>query len=98
MDHADPTVIEAIRAGLRDHADAARAVSQQAYMKSTMPYAGVKMPEVRKLTRAAPRLVGWDAWHDTVVTLWREATVREERYAARGTHRRARLSVPQPSA
>jgi 3-methyladenine DNA glycosylase AlkD len=82
MAKADGAVLAWIRDGLRSQGDAARAASQQAYMKSAMPYAGVTVPEMRKLTRSAPRLANWDAWHDTVLALWREATVREERYAA----------------
>jgi 3-methyladenine DNA glycosylase AlkD len=82
VDKADRRVIDHIRAGLQAAGDRDRAASQQAYMKSTMPYAGVTVPVLRRLTRAAPALAGADAWHDTVLTLWREATVREERYAA----------------
>ncbi len=57
----------------------------QAYMKSKMPYLGVRLPMVRRVTRQAidelppgNRLV-WDA---TVRSLYDCAVHREERYAA----------------
>lgn len=79
------TLIPEIRSGLAAAGDAERAKAQQAYMKSAMPYAGVLTPEMRKIVRALVRthpIETRDAWHDTVMTLWREANVREERYAA----------------
>ncbi len=57
----------------------------QAYMKSAMPYYGVPMPELRRITRRlVPEhpLTSLDAWRSAVLTLWRDATHREERYAA----------------
>jgi 3-methyladenine DNA glycosylase AlkD len=54
-------------------------------MKSAMPYAGVTMPVVRRIVSAALAdhpVPDAATWHDAVVTLWRPATVREERYAA----------------
>jgi 3-methyladenine DNA glycosylase AlkD len=74
-----------IRAGLRARADAARAPAMQAYMKSAMPYYGVPMPAVSRLCREvfARRVLSTRAeWQRTVETLWRDATHREERYAA----------------
>lgn len=57
----------------------------QAYMKSTMPYLGVQTPDHRRICRAIFRahpLDSFQTWRDTVLTLWREARYREERYAA----------------
>jgi 3-methyladenine DNA glycosylase AlkD len=56
-------------------------------MKSSMPFLGVPVPEVRKLTltlcRAQPPL-DFPTWVDTVLSLYRGAKYREERYAALG--------------
>jgi len=82
---ADRALIRAVRETLAAHGDPERGTAQQAYMKSAMPFAGVELPEVRRATRqaaAAHPLAGWAAWRDTVLALWREAGVREERYAA----------------
>ncbi|MSQ30734.1 MAG: DNA alkylation repair protein [Dehalococcoidia bacterium] len=85
MPRADRALIEAVRAGLRAAADPARAPQMQAYMKSTMPFYGVPSPVQRPIFRAAfaaHPLEDFAAWHDTLLALWREATHREERYAA----------------
>ena len=76
---------ELIRRDLRAAADPARAPGMQAYMKSTMPYLGVPVPAMRKITRAAAVLappVDLDALIDDLLSLWRTADYREERYAA----------------
>lgn len=83
--HADRDLIEAVRAALHAAADPERASRMQAYMKSAMPFLGVPAPvlqrEVGALARAHPPA---DAatWHDTALALFREATYREEWYAA----------------
>jgi len=53
-------------------------------MKSAMPYAGVSVPAMRALVRAAAidPFASARAWLATVLALWRGAEVREERYAA----------------
>lgn len=56
-------------------------------MKSTMPFYGVPVPEVRKLTQdlcARGEPLDFEEWVDTVLTLYRDAKYREERYAALG--------------
>ena len=74
---------EEIRAALADAADPARAAGQQAYMKSAMPFYGVPLPEVRRLTKAASTGVTDAAGlRATASELWDEASRREERYAA----------------
>lgn len=52
-------------------------------MKSALPFFGVKVPDVRALTKQLAKGVR-DAGElrDAAETLWREATHREERYAA----------------
>jgi 3-methyladenine DNA glycosylase AlkD len=84
-DAAVPALVAAVRAALRGPADRERAAGMQAYLKTTEPCLGVRLPEVRRLTRAAaaehppasvPQVVG------TAAVLWREAAYREERYAA----------------
>jgi 3-methyladenine DNA glycosylase AlkD len=78
-------LIEAIRGELRARADPVRAPGMQAYMKSSMPYLGVPVPNVRRLTRAAavrfpPRDL--NDLRRSAQAIWRTADYREERYAA----------------
>ena len=57
----------------------------QIYMKSEMPYYGIKAPERRAIQRevfARYPLESFEEWRDTVLALWRGAKFREERYAA----------------
>lgn len=72
-----------IRADLRAAADPSRAPGQQAYMKSAMPFLGVRVPNVRRIARAAAAEAP-DARGLLAVArrLWDDATHREERYAA----------------
>ncbi len=82
---ADQELIDAIRAGLRAAADPGRAPQMQAYMKSTMPYLGVRLPEVRRIVAAQLRtqpVLSATSAVQTATILWREAVYREERYAA----------------
>lgn len=80
-------VVEAVRSALASAGDPDRAVAQQAYMKSAMPYRGITAPELKALLRpllADPALELPDrgAWEGAVRELWDGATHREERYAA----------------
>jgi 3-methyladenine DNA glycosylase AlkD len=78
-------LVTSIRRMLREHADPALAAGQQAYMKSTMPFLGVRVPEVRRLTKAATRSsppADLEDLERSARRLWDEATHREERYAA----------------
>jgi 3-methyladenine DNA glycosylase AlkD len=57
----------------------------QAYMKSEMPYRGVKSADMRAISKrvfAEHPLDSCDAWQATILELWRGARYREERYAA----------------
>ncbi|MGH2505392.1 MAG: DNA alkylation repair protein, partial [Ktedonobacterales bacterium] len=78
-------LVASLRAELARAADLAKAEPMRAYMKSRMPYLGVPVPAVRRITRrvAAERpLASFDDWRAAILTLWRDAAHREERYAA----------------
>ncbi len=74
-----------VRAALAEAGDPERAIGQQAYMKSALPFRGLQAPDLRRVCRALfdsqplPDRAGWER---TVRTLWDEAAYREERYAA----------------
>jgi 3-methyladenine DNA glycosylase AlkD len=79
------TLVRAIRRELKRRADPKKAAPMRAYMKSAMPCLGVMTTPQREIWREVfPRfpLVGFEEWRDAVLLLWREATYREERYAA----------------
>ncbi|BCW67408.1 DNA alkylation repair protein [Arthrobacter sp. NicSoilB4] len=83
MAHAE--LMSAIRSRLLQAADPARAAGAQAYMKSEMPSLGVRVPEVRRIVKAAARELppgSLQELQSTVLELWRGARWREERYAA----------------
>jgi 3-methyladenine DNA glycosylase AlkD len=77
-------VIKRLRTELAAAANPARAAGMQAYMKSTMPYYGVSLPEVRAISRRVfdGAEMTCDEWRATVLQMWRGARRREERYAA----------------
>ena len=56
----------------------------QAYMKSAMPYYGIRLPGVRAISREVfnGADLDCDSWRELVLELWRGARYREERYAA----------------
>lgn len=79
------TLRRAVREALLAVADPAEAPAMQAYMKSAMPFLGVQAGPRRVALRAvfaAHRLESAPEWRRAVLTLWREAEYREERYAA----------------
>jgi 3-methyladenine DNA glycosylase AlkD len=79
-----PLIVE-VRAALEKAADPLKAPKMQAYMKSTMPYRGVSSPEQKAIWKAvfaAHALSSRDQWQRVALALWREASFREERYAA----------------
>jgi 3-methyladenine DNA glycosylase AlkD len=62
-----------------------KAAAMQAYMKSAMRYHGVPTPLLRKICKEAFADLQFRTashWQAQVLGLWREATFREERYAA----------------
>ncbi|GAA4990330.1 3-methyladenine DNA glycosylase AlkD [Nonomuraea thailandensis] len=76
---------KAVRLALQEAAEPGKAEAMQAYMKSTMPFLGVQaVPRRAALRRvfAGHRLDSAPEWRRAVLTLWREAEYREERYAA----------------
>lgn len=80
-------LVAAVRDALARHADPARAVDQQRYMKSAMPYRGLVTADVRRLVaaelvRPEHQLGSRGQWIATMLELWDGATHREERYAA----------------
>ena len=80
-------LVVAVRSVLSSVGDPDRALAQQAYMKSSMPYRGITAPELRSLLRPLlndPALQPPDrgSWEAAVRELWDGATHREERYAA----------------
>ncbi|MFE4545067.1 DNA alkylation repair protein [Arthrobacter sp. NPDC056727] len=82
---ANEAVLALIRSELRAAADPVRAAAAQAYMKSSTPSLGVRVPEVRKTTKAVAAAHPFDSAENlrsTVLALWRQARYREERYAA----------------
>ena len=57
----------------------------RAYMKSAMPFHGVQSAAQQRIWRGVftrHPLADPESWHETVLALWRDATYREERYAA----------------
>lgn len=76
--------VESIRAALAANADPERAIGQQRYMKSAMPYRGLTLPQLRSVLRPlfAARIDIEADWAASALRLWDEAAYREERYAA----------------
>lgn len=83
-----PTVddlIRDIRTEFSNHANPDVAVPQQAYMKSEIPYYGLKAADVRKLMKPLLKqhtLQSAEEWELAIRTLWETVTHREEWYAA----------------
>lgn len=78
-------LVEAVRSGLAERADPVKAPEMRAYMKSEMNFLGVQKPARRELTREIFRaypLPDRESFTEAVLTLWREAEYREERYVA----------------
>ena len=78
-------VLDAVRAQLLARTDPVRAAGVQAYMKSSLPSLGVRVPEVRQLVLAAAAAHPFTSagqLRSTVLELWRTAAAREDRYAA----------------
>lgn len=80
----DSDLLSELRTAFSKYADPQRARGQQAYMKSTMPYWGVMVPEVRKICNQifknhVPQ--SNQEYRETVVHLFESAQRREEWYA-----------------
>ena len=74
-----------VRIQLEQSGDPQRASQQQAYMKSAIPFAGVPMPQVRRLAKQTltdhPPL-DKDSWLTTIAAIWEGARYREEKHVA----------------
>ncbi len=80
-------LLREIRAGYAAAGDPGVAIQQQAYMKSSIPYYGVKTPAGRAIMK--PLLVKYtlrtrEEWEEAILTLWDNVSHREEWYAALG--------------
>ena len=85
MSKEPAALVRDLRKTLRPMACAEHAAGAQRYMKSEMPYYGIKTEALRKACNevfARHPLDGFGAWRDAVLTLYRGAKHREERYAA----------------
>jgi 3-methyladenine DNA glycosylase AlkD len=81
----DPALVAAVRTGLAELADPAKAPDMRAYMKSDMPFRGVQKPARTTLAArvfAEHPLSTKDDWVATVRELWHGAEFREECYVA----------------
>jgi 3-methyladenine DNA glycosylase AlkD len=96
----NPGLVKAVRAGLAELADPAKAPDMQRYMKSEMPFRGVQKTGRTALAArlfADHPLSDVDVWKATILELWRTAEYREERYLAldlAGDRRYARWQRP----
>jgi 3-methyladenine DNA glycosylase AlkD len=78
-------LVRSVRRALAEAADPTKAAAMQAYMKSAMPYRGVSAPILKRLCRdtfASHPLATPADWQQVALDLWRNASFREERYAA----------------
>ncbi len=85
FDNAHPSFRRELLHALGQEADPIRAEGQQAYMKSNLPFFGVTVPRVRRIVRTLARACpfdGPDMWRETILSVWRRAERREERYGA----------------
>ena len=78
-------LLATLRVALREVAEPDRAAGAQAYMKSEMPFLGVSAVPLRQVCRrvfADHPIPSAAAWRREVLSLWRNARFREERYGA----------------
>ncbi|MFT3709843.1 MAG: DNA alkylation repair protein [Archangium sp.] len=77
--------IAELRSELKKNGNAAHAKQMQAYMKSALPYYGVKLPAARKIFRELSKpleFASFAQFEKFVRAVYGPATHREERYAA----------------
>lgn len=80
-----PELLLVLRRELRKVAVKKSAPAMQAYMKSTMPFHGVSSKPMRAVCKrvfAKHPITDAETWREDVLSLWRGAKYREERYAA----------------
>lgn len=78
-------LIDSVRRELAAAGDPSLAPPMQKYMKSEMPYYGIRLPDVRRICRPifATHVIGSaESLDATIERLFVDATHREERYAA----------------
>ena len=78
-------LVTEIRQALAEHADPAKAQGMKRYMKSGMPYRGVQTLLLRRICKEVFRrhpIQDKEDWLTAALDLWRNASYREERYAA----------------
>ena len=77
-------MIKQLRRRMKGAANPLKAAGMQAYMKSTMPYHGINMPQLRAISREVfdGSAMSCVEWSEMILELWRGARYREERYAA----------------
>lgn len=83
----DRELVAIVRRSFSEHVDPQRAVAQQRYMKSALPYYGLSRPVMKSCLRPIlgdrelqPKTP--EAWESMILELWDRAAFREERYAA----------------
>jgi len=84
---APAAFITSVREGLTPLADPERAKGQAAYLKTDEPMLGARVPDVRRVARAAAKTAGFTSTEQIIAatrTLWDGARNREERRAAIG--------------
>jgi 3-methyladenine DNA glycosylase AlkD len=99
--HSERSLLLTVRRALAEQADATTALEQQRYMKSQMPYHGVKLPVVRATVKELFREIAWPdaaAWEKDARVLYFDAEFREERYAAIALLRHTRAKAFRTSA
>jgi len=77
--------VDGLLSVLADAGDPERALKQQAYMKSVLPYYGISMPDLRRITTTVMREYTFDGAEQleaTVRFVWDNVTHREQWYAA----------------
>ena len=80
-----PILLPKLRKAFQQVGDPVRAPVMQAYMKSVMPYHGVPTPLLRRVCKTTFADVQFSTashWRSQVLDIWRNASFREERYAA----------------
>ncbi|WP_411733550.1 DNA alkylation repair protein [Paeniglutamicibacter sp.] len=82
---AEHAAVDLLTARLLPHVVDGKAAAAQAYMKTTQPFLGVALPEVRRVARQLARDAGAASAADRLAlatALWSNATHREHWYAA----------------
>ncbi len=101
MSQANQDLIHSLQKQLRALSNSARAEGAAAYMKVALPFLGVEVPQVRKLTKHAlgeHPIESFAVYQATLRQLFFDATKQEERYAAlaiAGDRRSLRFQKPR---